>query len=255
MRQPALVILGFWLALISLPASPAPQPLHLVTDEWPPYEFTDPDTQRPSGLAIDILAAVFGRMGLPAPQISVLPWARAEIEARAGKVDGVFVIAPTPERLRDLRFLSEPLVSDQGTLFISSERTAPIRVEALADLKEISVGVVRGYAYSPELWQLLRESGNYTVFTTEHQLLRMVSLGRIDAAVSYRLAGQHIVSKLGLQDSVEPLDLVLFSHQFFLAFSRSRIADDFVLEFDAELRAFRRSEAYRKLVRRYTSTD
>lgn len=242
---------GLLLALL-IHGVQAAEPLILVTDDWPPYEYRDENDGRLVGLATETVRAVFQHLQWPKPEIRLQPWARAEREALAGTVDGIFSITPNPQRLGSLYFPDEPLAEEQGVIFYRRDSDHPLNIEQLADLKRLNVGVVRGYAYSAGLWMALNDFGNFTQVTGEDQLFQMLSRGRFDAVISYRHTGLEICRRLGLLEQIASNDsFVLFTHRFYLAFNRERVAQRQAALFSQALADFKRSDEYRLLRERY----
>ncbi|MCR3970346.1 transporter substrate-binding domain-containing protein [Aeromonas veronii] len=49
--------------------------LEYLTEEYPPYNFSDPQGQ-PTGLAVDLLQMIWQHSGVPPQPVRILPWAR-----------------------------------------------------------------------------------------------------------------------------------------------------------------------------------
>lgn len=172
-----------------------------------------------------------------------------------GRVDGIYTIAPSPERLRHLLFPDEPLTTEQGVLFVRKDLLGPLQIDSLEDIKGLNIGVVRGYVYSSGLWAALNDFGNFSTVTQEEQLFQMLALKRFDAVVSYRNTGVGMVRRLGLSDEIEPYrGYVLFTHRFYLAFNRDQVKKGVVVAFSRQLVAFKKTEAYRQLLHKYLLT-
>lgn len=226
--------------------------LSLVTDDWPPYEFLDARRGELSGLSTEVILAVFEQMGLPEPGIDLYPWARAEQEALVGSVDGIYSIVRSAERQQHLWFPDEPLTTERGVLFVHKDRVDSLQIDSLQDLNKLSIGVVRGYVYSPQLWQALEDFGNFITVTQEEQLFQMLALNRFDAVVSYRNPGISMLRRLSLGDRIEPYDsFELFTHSLYLAFNRNQVKIEEVQAFSRQLVAFKKTEAYRQLLQKY----
>ncbi len=247
-----LCILLFSVTLLQ--AEPQPQ-LRLATDDWPPYEFVDARSGELKGLSTEIVRAVFERMALAEPDVELYPWARAEQEAVAGTVDGIYSITPSPERRRHLVFPDEPLTTEEGLLFVRKDQVGQLQINSVDDLKALNIGVVRGYAYSSGLWQVLNEYGNFIAVTQEEQLFQMLVRRRFDAVISYRNTGVGVVRRLGLSGEIEPYEgYVLFTQPFYLAFNRCQVKKAVIMEFSRQLVVFKKTEAYQQLLQKYLST-
>lgn len=118
-----------------------PQPgLRFASLEWPPYASRALPQE---GVASAVVSAVMQRRGLAA-SFDYFPWKRA---VAAGANDPAYVgYLPTwrsAEREKTCYF-STP-IANTSTVF-AYLRDAPLRISSLADLKDVRVGVVAGYA-------------------------------------------------------------------------------------------------------------
>src|ERR1041385_8131252 len=71
--------------------------LTLTTEEYPPFNMTDPQTGRPTGVAVDKVVEMIHRANEPFT-ITSYPWARAYQMALKGDDTCVFSTSRTPER-------------------------------------------------------------------------------------------------------------------------------------------------------------
>lgn len=116
-----------------------------VTSDQPPYVMSEKG--QPSGLDIDIVRELCSRLGIEA-EIRVLPWKRALKSVEKGEGDAIFAPRQTEERSAFLYFPSESLIMERTVIL--APKGNGIKVDHFDDLKNKTVGVVRGYVYDPK---------------------------------------------------------------------------------------------------------
>lgn len=241
-----------FIILVSDNSARAESPFHLLTDDWPPYEYKEIQSSEVTGLSTEIIRAVFKQLQWPQPTIEIYPWARAEQEAMSGKVDGIYSIVNNTERQQQLRYPDEPLAREHGVFFVRKDHPLASPINSFDDLRSLRIGVVRGYSYSQQLWTALQKFNNYIAVAEEKQLFQMLALDRFDAVVSYRNPGLSMLHRLGLDGQIQPYEgFELFTHSFYLAFNRDRRTHTQVADFSRKLTAFKTTQAYQQLLQRY----
>lgn len=150
---------------------PRMEPLTLVSSTWSP--FVD-EAGRPR-LATDIVSRALNRAGIPTRPLLV-PSGELLPALEAGQYDGTEALWETPERNEFLLF-SIPYLENRLVLL---ERASPSKPAAsLDELAGKRLGVVRGYAYGPEITEAagpeLVEGDN------DEDNLRALLRGKLDA--------------------------------------------------------------------------
>lgn len=136
------------------------------------------DNGTPRGVLVDILHEIEARSGLTF-DIRLFPWPRTYHYATQAR-GGVFGLSKTDERLRTFDY-SAIMFYDELCLVTLRDKQFPFRT--MDDLQGKVIGVPRGSVYGDEYARALR-----TVFTPIEdvnavQRLRLLLLGRMDAAV------------------------------------------------------------------------
>lgn len=202
-------------ALVCAPAMAA-DTIHLVADEWYPYNGR-PGAAR-EGYVVD-LARRIARDGGRAIDYRVLDWDMALDQVRTGQAD--CAIAATPQEARGLSLSSQSIGRSVNAFFVAADSTW--RYRTLADLDDRRLGVVAGYYYGPELGPYLeRAEVAPRVFAVRGSpralgnLFSRLLSGRIDVVVEERLVGQAAVGAMSLSGRVRqagstevPADLYL----------------------------------------------
>ncbi|WP_141735029.1 substrate-binding periplasmic protein [Oligoflexus tunisiensis] len=138
---------------------------------WPPLKIIDEDGF--GGIDVAILTEITKRTGIEFSYLKC-PWARCLKMLEDGKVDVITSLAHSPKRAESVMFI-EPPVWDGFDIFFY---TLGSEIRSYADLKERSIGVVRGSAYFKRFDE--DRSLKKVSVTEENQLIKMLLAGRID---------------------------------------------------------------------------
>ncbi len=131
--------------VIGLPGYALAEKLVIATTEWPPYVFME--NGKLTGIDVEIIQEVCKRNGIES-DIQMVPWKRALKEVEEGRMDAIFAPIYTEERAKFLYYPTEPLNIEQN-VFLSLKGSG-VKAFKLDELKDKSVGLVRGYKFTPE---------------------------------------------------------------------------------------------------------
>ena len=145
MKTICLILLIF--ATILCPSVPSVQAddaiVTMVADPWSPYY----DKNLPGyGFAAEIISAAYATKSYRVT-FSFLPWVRAMKSVEKGKYDAIATAWFNEER--DKKYLFSKPYTESHILFFHKKEN-PLAWNRLEDLKNKTIGVVRGYSYSPE---------------------------------------------------------------------------------------------------------
>ena len=170
-------LLCAWLSLGA--AAEGARVMRIGTSEFPPFEYMGP-----AGLVVgadtEIIAAVVRGMGFE-PRFEMMPWARVEAEAAVGRLDMLYSLTASPERLEKY-WLTAPLSSVNDVFF--KQVDAPIQWQTYDDLKAYEIGVSAGYSYAADFMAWMQQD-KVRIAPTAHETpelinLRKLALKRID---------------------------------------------------------------------------
>lgn len=244
-------------ALVASPALAGERAcLRLGLDEWPPYEFTDQG--RAQGLSTEILLAVLDGLDRCVASAKAYPWGRGLSLLRDGDLDALYSADYRPERETWAVYPTEPLLESAWVVYVRKARADLREARGLDDLSDrpgLRLGTVRGYAYPPALSELLARKPELRDPTggvgTDELNFRRMAAGRLDALICDRYNGAWLAHALGLEDKVRPLPEPVATSRLYPLFRRGALSDAELTRFDAALRAFKTTPAYRNILRRW----
>ncbi|ANH70826.1 hypothetical protein ABE85_22460 [Mitsuaria sp. 7] len=176
-----------------MPALPAPSaraaqatdaPVRMVATEFPPYTGS---ALPGGGIACEITRAALHQAGR-SMELTFRPWARALLEFQRGDHDGVIGAWRSVERERTMRFPQPLGILNQVGFMARADRKR--RVDDLAALRDLRIGVVHGYANPPRF-----DAANLAVEGAVDDLanLRKLLAGRVDLALIDKGVGAHLL--------------------------------------------------------------
>lgn len=160
------------------PAQPAGErpSLRLLTEENPPFNYTDPKTGRLTGIAGELVPLLMQEAGI-AYTIEMKPWSEAMAAATAEPGTCLFAANLLPERLPLFKWVT-PLAQGGYGFFVRAE--SDVRVATLAELRARPIGVQAGGPVE----RFLKEHGFKVVATPLEEQFAMLSRGEVDVVAS-----------------------------------------------------------------------
>ena len=159
--------------------------LFLGNETLPPFNFMK--NGKPAGLVVDLAEALAKRLHNPV-EIRLMDWAQAQRLVLEDQADALLQINSDTERLKIYDF-SDPLLTSEFTIFISSER---VDIASLDDLRGMKVGVEKkGLPIN-----LLRKNPQIIVEIIPDfvQGYRMLKMGTVDAIIADRWVGSFVLA-------------------------------------------------------------
>ncbi len=231
----ALVLgLGVGSAMQAAPARDPPRAVRFAPEaDYGPFVYADSDGQV-RGLSVDLLRAIAPRAELDIHTLPPRDLADILQGVKAGEVDLVSSLRPTPERSSFLGF-SPPYVEVPAVLVL--RKGAPRR-QGLADLRQQRIGVGKSYAVESFLRQRYPEL-LWEAQANDAVALRALAAGQLDGVVADAASVLFIQRREGLKD-IEIHDAVGF--QYTLSFAYPIHRTDLAESLTQGLRDLSRSE-------------
>lgn len=222
--------------------------LRVATEDWPPYAYSENGVM--AGYSVEILNAVFGGMGVKAV-MNQYPWARAQKMALDGEADALFNASFKQERADQCYYPVEALTTCRYVLFIRAKDAGTLRFSSLEDLMGHKVGVTRGYSYSTEFLDFLRERGLMAEANKDEVGFQLLAGGRIDFFPADSRNGIFLLKKMNLKDQIVALEKPITEKEYFIIFNRRNVDRSFVDRFDAALREFKKTKQFQEIEDKY----
>lgn len=218
----------------------APPLTILVDTQNPPFMYAS--SGRAEGLYPDLLRAVFAKLGVPV-SVQAKPWRRALAEAEAGQgaIGGLY---QTETRLTKFDF-SDPMFVERIKVY--SKASKPLVFHEIADLKGLTVGVIRGWSYG-DAFDAARQSGLFTADEADgdQQNFAKLRTGRVDVVLAIDEAAAAALA--APSNDIYAADVPLAENPVYLAFAKNKAQTALLRRFDATLAAMKASGEYQRLV-------
>ncbi|MFB9241615.1 transporter substrate-binding domain-containing protein [Massilia antarctica] len=239
--------------LASAQARACSRPLNMVSEEWPPYSFTNEDNLQ-TGLDMDMAKAILKEAGCTLVTAPPLPTVRRMLLFERGDFNLMLAATDTPERRRFARF-SDAYRNETVALFVLARdyaRYAAIGGMAALARGESAVLVPRVGWYGTDFAHAapgLRASGRLFDFGTFEQGVRMLGAGRAPlimgdrAAVLYEAQRQKLV--------LRQLPFVVHQAPVHLMLSRASTTQDDLARVNAAIARLEKNGTLQALRERY----
>jgi polar amino acid transport system substrate-binding protein len=195
----AILFFGFLILLPSHGRCESPR-ITMATEHWPPFRILD--DKSPSGFRgvdIDIAEAIAEAIDV-AIEIEHFPWARALKQMETGQADLITGVAYTEERAAFLHYI--PVIYfEVQPVFITSKGKAS-GITSYGDLHGPSIGYSINSAYFEPFDSDPRI--NRVGFSTEAQLLKVMSFDRVDVIVGTDPNISYQIRQLGYGGRLAP---------------------------------------------------
>ena len=217
-----------------------------------PYIIKAPDNAPPTGIIIDIVDEIMSRMGYE-PKYDITIWARAFNDAAKGYSSALIPAMKTEDREKSLWYPEEPLLLLRMSLF-KAKNTKTRWNGSMSSLQNSHVAVVRGAKVSPEFDQAL-DSGLFNIEkrTNFDLLMQAVAARRANYGAADQLMGLWAAKNHGILNQVEVAEPYLEEVPVYIAFSKERVNEEFVVRFSDALKRFKAEGGVKKIIDSYFS--
>lgn len=214
-------------------------------EDYPPYEYMEDGEVK--GVNMDLMKEAFKRMNVE-PSFKPMPWKRAVYELQDGGILALASGFKTPEREAFSFFPAEPLAMED--VVVVAHAVSGVEVNSLEDLRGLTVGVVREYAYGHDFDSMF--ALNKVEAPSNPQLLKMLLSQRMDVAIMNKAVARFLAKKMGKLAHIKFIYAVN-SEPLYLLFSRARgfEASQMAKEFSNTLKGMRKDGTYEVIQERY----
>ncbi|MCF5840240.1 substrate-binding periplasmic protein [Aeromonas veronii] len=245
------VIPLFWLLFpLGLPA----KELVICGTMEPPLKYLDAD-QKPRGLDIDIVTAIFDKLETPFRIELADSGARLTRNAETGACDLVMTHSYKPERERYLLYPQQAHLRHSWHFFVRNADMLKIRYDTLSDLKPWRIGITKDFSYTPELTAALTDPAYHFQEIPINQLqLRKLIAGRIDTVPMPLVTAFAQIREEGLEGKLDYLPKPLKASPYYTVWTKARADANtpaLMAAYDTELLHMKRDGRLKALYDKY----
>jgi len=215
----------------------------VATDQnFPPYVYQEKGEIK--GIHVDIVAAVMKEAG-ENYQLSAYPWARVVAVTDNNKVDFSFPWVGKPERFEKYLMIG-PLHKGRTVFAVKADNG--LSYSTLEDLKGLTIGTVRGYAYEKAfddadfLQKDAQAKDNVTI-------IKKLVAGRVDLIIGDENVLREEAKKLGVAEQMRFLEKAVKEAERYAAFPKANEAQ--ARKFEAALKRIKDSGEYDQILDTY----
>ena len=228
------------------PLTAQAQSMAFVMEHFPPYILDD--NGNGTGPFPEVVRAVCDSMKIKCT-LKVLPWRRAYAMAVSGAVEGIFVLARTPEREHAFHF-SDPVFQSSFAVFV---RNPTFNYAQPQDLKNFTVATYGPSAVSREMEELAKSVPMHLEMEIDNQaVLRKLRAGRYpepSAGVMNRDVGVYIMVQekltgLRIAGEFKPV-------AYGIGLSKNRVTEEQAARFNETLRMLLKQGAVKTIADKY----
>jgi polar amino acid transport system substrate-binding protein len=210
-------------------------------EDSPPYYFGN------EGFCVEVINAVSKSLNFKV-EYRKRPWARMMLEAKNGNVDAIMPIYKTAEREEFLLFPPSEIAFDLMGMFyrtsLANEHTSSNLM-----LQTHRVGVIRGFSYGAEIDSMTQLERDFS--SDERNMVLRFKAGRFDLGLGNPIVIGHYGRELVIDKDIFFTKPLLLKSPMYLGFSKQGKNATFFALFSEELAAFKQSEAYKELSKKY----
>lgn len=190
--------------------------LDFITEEYPPYNYTESGIAR--GITVDILLESAALVALPLERRNIrsMPWARGYQMAQKGPGVMLFSMTRTNDREHLFKWVG-PIVPSRIVLL--AHRDQQFKLTAPGDLSAYKIGVIRDDIGHQLLNQLGIENKDLQISSSAVGLANMLERGRIDFWAYDEITAIWFIKKLGLDSTRFGAAYTLKDGEMYYAFS------------------------------------
>jgi polar amino acid transport system substrate-binding protein len=236
-----ITFLVVWSILIFV-GSVSAQKVTLAYVDFPPYEFEE--NGKPQGILVKIVERLFEKANISL-ELEFLPFKRAYIEVKQGKIDGLFNFYKIEERLKYFDY-TDAIIENPLVFFVRKDST--LQYKGLKNLKGLKIGVMRGYSYGSEF-------DNSTFFEKDPSNSHIANFkkllyGRFDAYPCDKLVGIYVARQNNMMSEFKILPTPLTVMDGHIGFTKGR-HQDIIKKINIELKAMQTHGGIDKLINQY----
>ena len=215
---------------------------------FPPYTINDPQNK---GIMIDVISTISNKLGYKLI-IEALPRKRADIYLKNGKINCMPSSRDWMENSNQYLWSDSVLTSKDIIIFQKGHFSEINSLKGIQQSKIKTVGTILGYNYPTfEPLFLSKKITRQDVISTR-ALLKVLQLGRVDAAISNKFVTQWVINNdPSLSHNMFQYGPVIAKAEYCFCFVKNDIWLTFLNKFNRELAKMKKNGALQKIIDNY----
>ncbi|NRA21301.1 MAG: ABC transporter substrate-binding protein [Oceanospirillaceae bacterium] len=154
--------------------------LNWITEEYPPFNYLDPNTGKTTGFSVELLLQIFAKIGIPSQDLDVTinPWARGYHKVMNEPGTALFTTVYTEDRLQKMKFIG-PIAPN--IIAVIAPKSSQLSINSAEELNRLKIGVVREDIGEQLLLKQGVNSASLDRLNSGLSMVKKLASGRIDA--------------------------------------------------------------------------
>ena len=202
--------------------------ISFYTEDYPPYNFKKDGVA--SGFTVDILLKLFEKLNLnkTIKDIKVVPWARGFNDVQKKSNVCLFVMAKTPERIKEYGFRWVGPVTKVGSVLFA-KKSKNIKINSVEDIKKYRICAIRDDVAEQMVLRAGYSMDNIDRTSNPLSIIKKLNKDRCDLWAYGVIAGQWVLKKNNFNtDDYEVVYNLTKKQSLYYAFNK-RTPDSVVL--------------------------
>lgn len=188
--------------------------------EYPPFLWRDPQyPERLIGANADLMEQLGKALGVTIHVRYAGSWARAQEEARLGRIDLLAGAFLTPERQKLMDYIQPAFLTTDNVVWV--RKGEAFSYARWADLQGHTGGTLVNNSFGAAFDTFAEQHLNLEEVPSVAQAFQKLVLGRTDYALYERFPGLATAARLGLTDNLQPLEPPVSSEGLFLTLAHA----------------------------------
>lgn len=221
----ALLLVTLTVPLASLAAGKCERLVATGNPEYPPYLWRDPaQPDRLIGANADLLEQIGKSIGVNIRVIYTGSWARAQEEARLGRVDLIAGAFLTPQRLESMDYIHPAFLATDSVVWVRKDAVIPYA--SRDDLKGLKGGTLVNNSFGQDFDAFAKQQLTLEEVPSLTQAFQKLMLKRSDYVLYEHYPGLAVADTLGLADDLQPLEPPVSSEGLYLTLAHNSACND-----------------------------
>lgn len=225
-------------------ASPL-EKLRYTTEDYPPFNYTHDN--KIVGISIDLLDAVWEKLGVKKQKIELMPWARAYHDLQRKQNNVLFAVAKTESRTPLFQWAC-PIVKTRYVLI--GLKAHNIEITDISQISEYNIGTIRYDVGEQELMGLFDVKANIVSNVSMKPNLALMEKGRVQLIAYDEVAAPGMLEEFGYNSDLYEVVFPIADSVTCFAFNNKQ-DEQLVKQFQDELKKVVKTPVYSEIINKH----